>query len=131
MNFIERHRKLFIGIGLLCFLIIAASAFPIYNFNKEYSRYMTLSNIGVNLFWPFYLGSIEDDAFPKLGAGRILLLNLCIILLSLLARYLLEFGEVSNVYNFTLPNILVHVAVTVGISTLTWLWMSRRKASKI
>lgn len=130
MNFIERHKKLFITLSLLCFLFIAASAFPIYNFNKEYSRYITLSNIGTNLFWAFYLGSVEEDAFPKLCAKRILLLNLGLVLLSLLARYLIEFGEVSNLYNFTLPNILLHVAATVTVSTLSWLWMKRRNTSK-
>ena len=38
------------------------------------------------------------------------------------ARYLLEFGEVSNSYNFTVPNMLLHIGVTVTLSTLSWLW---------
>ena len=92
MTFVEKHKKLFLTLDLVCFLFIGASAFPLYNFGKDYSGFLTLSNIGVNLFWPFYLGSLEGDAFPKLGAKKALLLNLGIVLASMLIRCLIEFG---------------------------------------
>ena len=59
---------------------------------------------------------------PHYGIQLILPLNLLLVLLGMGARYLLEFGEVSNSYNFTVPNMLLHIGVTVTLSTLSWLW---------
>lgn len=33
-------------------------------------------------------------------------------LIGFLCRYFLEYGEVSNTYNFTLPNIALHLLIT-------------------
>ncbi len=41
-------------------------------------------------------------------------------------RYLLEYGEVSNTYNFTVLNTVFHTFVAVGITTLTVLWNKKR-----
>lgn len=60
--------------------------------------------------------------FPNCKLCHILLLNLLLVLLSMGSRYLLEFGEVSNTYNFTLPNMILHILVTVTLSTLSWVW---------
>ena len=35
-------------------------------------------------------------------------------------RYLLEFGEVSNTYNFTAPNIIIHVLLTNILCLVCW-----------
>ena len=59
---------------------------------------------------------------PHYGIQHILPLNLLLVLLGMGVRYLLEFGEVSNSYNFTVPNMLLHIGVTVTLSTLSWLW---------
>ena len=47
-------------------------------------------------------------------------------LIGFLCRYFLEYGEVSNTYNFTLPNIALHLLIT-GILIL----LSHFFASKI
>ena len=52
---------------------------------------------------------------------QVALLNLGMILLSMLFRYLLEFGEVSNTYNFTAPNIALHIVATLTISMVSYL----------
>ena len=52
---------------------------------------------------------------------NVILVNLGIIFSGMLFRYILEFGEVSNSYNFTIPNVLVHILVTLTISILSYL----------
>ena len=52
---------------------------------------------------------------------QVALLHLGMILLSMLFRYLLEFGEVSNTYNFTAPNIALHIVATLTISMVSYL----------
>jgi hypothetical protein len=37
------------------------------------------------------------------------LINVTHIIAGMICRYFLEFGEVSNTYNFTLPNIAIHI----------------------
>ena len=44
----------------------------------------------------------------------------------LACRYLLEFGEVSNTYNFTLPNIALHLTAFTGISSLSWRYVAKQ-----
>ena len=53
-----------------------------------------------------------------------LLLALCFFYLSLMTllglacRFLMEFGEVSNTEDFTLPNVALHLFVVVALTTL-------------
>lgn len=62
------------------------------------------------------LGIFEKKLLKVLDIKSVALINLGIVVLGMVFRYLLEFGEVSNTYNFTPPNVLVHVATTFVIS---------------
>lgn len=42
------------------------------------------------------------------------------ILVGMGCRYLLEFGEVSNTYNFTVPNMIVHVLLINILCLACW-----------
>ena len=42
------------------------------------------------------------------------------ILAGMGCRYLLEFGEVSNTYNFTVPNMIVHVLLINILCLACW-----------
>jgi hypothetical protein len=49
-------------------------------------------------------------------------------------RYLLEFGEVSNTYNFTVPNMIVHVLLINILCLACWhlaAKMPRKKSDNI
>ena len=46
--------------------------------------------------------------------------NLILALLGMVARYLLEYGEVSDTYNFTTRNIVLHLVFMVLWSTQFW-----------
>ena len=46
--------------------------------------------------------------------------NSLYILVGMGCRYLLEFGEVSNTYNFTVPNMIVHVLLINILCLACW-----------
>ena len=57
-------------------------------------------------------------------------MNLMLVVAGMGARYLLEFGEVSNTYNFTVLNSTVHIFVTVVLTTITWYYLYSNKICK-
>ena len=72
-----------------------------------------------------YLGKIMEIIFSK-KVTKSILIALSMTLIGFLCRYFLEYGEVSNTYNFTLHNIALHLLIT-GILIL----LSHFFASKI
>jgi len=102
--------------------VLGACAFPIYNLSHEWPSTLTLSIIFNGVLMYTLLGTTEAAILQKWTGWQILLLNIGLVLLSMAGRYLLEFGEVSNTYNFTFPNVVLHIGVTVALSTLSWLW---------
>ena len=121
-NWFRNHRKIAAASMLLFFVLLACSSFPIYNLTKRYSTTLTFTNVFVSVSIYAYLGGFMTRMRPRAGMGEVFLVNLAIILGGMLARFLLEFGEVSNTYNFTLPNIALHLIVTLTISTISWWW---------
>lgn len=120
VSFVKRHRKLFVTIALLFFILLGGAAFPIYNFNKEWSTTLTLSILVSAIGYSGMLGVTEIALFPKAKLYHIIPLNFGLTLLSMGCRYLLEYGEVSNTYNFTAPNIILHIISVLVISTIIW-----------
>ena len=120
VSFVKRHRKLFVTIALLFFILLGGAAFPIYNFNKEWSTTLTLSILVSAIGYSGMLGVTEIALFPKAKLYHIIPLNFGLTLLSMGCRYLLEYGEVSNTYNFTAPNIILHIIAVLVISTIIW-----------
>ena len=123
--FFQNHKRLARGLILSFFVFMGCFVFPLYNLTKQFSTYITISNliIAVGIFWE--LGKLEHRMYPKAKWYTTLTLNLGLVLAGMACRYLLEFGEVSNTYNFTLPNIALHIPILVGISTLSW-YQSRK-----
>lgn len=120
VGLVKRHRKLFITIDLVFFVLLGAAAFPVYNLNKEWSTTLTLSILVSAIGYSGMLGVTEIALFPKAKLYHIIPLNLGMTLLSMGCRYLLEYGEVSNTYNFTAPNMIVHIVAVLVISTGFW-----------
>ena len=58
--------------------------------------------------------------FPNAKIYHIVPRNLVLTLLIMVCRYLLEYVEVSNTYNFTVPNIILHIVAVLVISTGFW-----------
>lgn len=114
-----KNKRLF-WMLIILFVIIAGAAFPLYNWGKHYSYTLTGITLWLNLAFYIELGVLERRLLPNYKTGKIVLLNLGIIVVGMGCRYFLEFGEVSNTYNFTLPNIVFHVVVTFMISMISY-----------
>ena len=108
------------------FIIISGAGFPIYNFGKHYAYVLTGIMLFVNIACYLELGVFENKILNVRKISHAALMNLGIILSGMLCRYLLEWGEISNVYNFTMPNMLVHIAATFTISTLSYLLVKNK-----
>ncbi len=73
------------------------------------------------------MGIAEANVFMESTFGKIFFMNLMLVVAGMGARYLLEFGEVSNTYNFTVLNSTVHIFVTVVLTTITWYYLYSNK----
>ena len=62
----------------------------------------------------------EAGLFTNSSGVKITILNIGLVLVGMGCRYLLEFWEVSNTYNFNMINSMVHIFATVTLSTLSW-----------
>ena len=112
---------------MLAFIVfITCFTFPMFNFVKVYSKTIWMVNLLLSVSVYYRFGVDEAKLFTELSVWKILLLNLAVVGVGLLCRYLLEFGEVSNTYNFVPLNIIVHVTAAAAISISTYLYQKRR-----
>ena len=108
---------------LLCllFLVISCCTFPIYNFTKDFGKSIVTTNLILNVLCYYELGKYEKLMQKDWKIGKVLLVNMGVILLGMVMRFFLEFGEVSNTYNFTGPNIAIHITSAFVISFVSYL----------
>lgn len=131
MKFYEKHPKISTAITFAFFILMVACNFPIYNLTREWSPTLTFAIVFTGLSLYISLGAAEAIMLSRCGIHHVFSLNLLLVLLGMGARYLLEYGEVSNTYNFTLPNMLLHICVAVVLSTLSWLWTKTERCKKV
>ena len=121
---ILKHKKLY-RVGILAFLIfITCFTFPMFNFVKVYSRTIVVVNLLLSLSVYYRIGAEEAVLFEEFPVWKAMVLNQAVIGVGLLCRYLLEYGEVSNTYNFVPVNMACHIIVALGLSTFTY-WRAR------
>ena len=108
---------------LLCllFLVISCCTFPIYNFTKDFGKSIVTTNLILNVLCYYELGKYEKLMQKDWKIGKVLLVTMGVILLGMVMRFFLEFGEVSNTYNFTVPNIAIHITAALAISFVSYL----------
>ena len=124
-HWFRNHRRFASALIILFFLLLTCCSFPVYNLTKQYSTTLTFTNLFVSVSIYAYLGAFMTRLRPNALLGQVLLILFALILGGMFCRFLLEFGEVSNTYNFTLPNITLHLVVTLTISTISWWWTKR------
>ena len=73
------------------------------------------------------LGMLQAALFPNGSIGFAAALNLGMTVLGLIFRYLLEYGEVSNTYNFTAANVALHLFALTILPLMTYI--SRKQKS--
>lgn len=113
-------KRKWIVILLILFVIISGSGFPIFNFTKNYSQSLTGILLYVNIVCYIELGIFEKKIMRICNMSHATITNICVILAGMIFRYILEFGEVSNTYNFTASNILLHVSACFIISMISY-----------
>nr|WP_326126690.1 hypothetical protein [uncultured Oscillibacter sp.] len=126
-------RSMLIVVPLM--LLVNCGFFPIVNFNPDnpvdlglVMRVMIFT-LAASAHWNF--GRLEARVFPGWSPLFIGLFNAAVVCGGLLGRYLLEFGEVSNTYNFTPGNTVFHVLFLTAAATAAWKLetLSRRSGS--
>lgn len=122
---IAEHRIFAAIIVLGCIVSVNCFGFPVYNFEKTWSLAITVEYLLIPVLSCGYIGGGLALLFPRKRYASVLALLLSLTGLGMVCRFLLEFGEVSNTYNFTLPNILLHIAVIGTLSSLSWLHVKR------
>lgn len=104
--------------------------FPVYNLTKEWSFWITVQYLFLVPVCAVAAGGFFASIFPAKSSRFILLLTTALTCAGLGCRFLLEFGEVSNTYNFTAANILLHMLVFVGLTFLAWFSAVQRKRAE-
>ena len=105
----------------LLFRVISCCTFPIYNFTKVFRKSIVATNLILNVLCYYELGKYEKLILKGWKVSKVMLVNMGMILLGMVLRFLLEFGEASNTYNFTGPNIALHIAAAFTISMVSYL----------
>ena len=114
-----KNKKLFkLFLLWLPFLAVTCFSFPFYNFTKDVGKSIVVTNLILNTLCYYELGKQEKLMLKEWKIGKIALLNLSAILLGMVLRFFLEFGEVSNTYNFILPNIVLHLFMSVVVTEI-------------
>ena len=119
-DYINRHKKIAYIIGLLFAVFFGGCTFPAINFTHRIQLTVAFVNIWAVIWVYVCIGQFEAVVFENSSLVKIIFLNLEIVGLGMLCRYLLEFGEVSNTYNFTLLNSAYHIFFTVLLATVNW-----------
>ena len=116
-----------LGIGFLVF--INCCGFPILNLNKQWPLMMTATQIYVVFAGALFSGAILAGLCSKKKFVVVAAVDFAAITIGLVCRYLLEFGEVSNTYNFTFPNTLLHIGIFLFLSMLIWLTAEGKRSA--
>lgn len=125
-TYVSKHKKLFCIIGLIFIVCLECCVFPVGNFTYGGGLAIGLLNFVAAIGIGKFVGEIEAMMFPKVTWLLVLLLNLGITIMGMVARYFLEYGEVSNTYNFTLKNIMVHTVIMLLLSMVFWMQIKRK-----
>ena len=115
---ILEHRKLFLIIDDIFLIFIGCFAFPVYNFSNEAPEISRWINVFVALTAYYEIGLVQGVLFESKGLGKSIYTTLSMTLLGLLCRFYLEYGEVSNTWNFIWPNIVLHLFVAIFVTLL-------------
>ena len=128
-QFVQSHKAVAYGLVFGMVIFFNCFGFPIYNLNKEWPFSITAMYLYLDVETAIFSGAFLAVLLSQRRIWPIVLLSAALVCGGLACRYLLEFGEASNTYNFSLPNIALHVAAFVGIRSLSWLAAVRLGAS--
>ncbi len=117
----KEKRIAWIALITILSVVVYGCVFPILNFSLEKPKIpviVVLLNVAVFYFVSDGMGTVVPKMFPRWTLFKIGCYNFAVSSAGLIARYLLEFGEISNTYNFTVFNVAFYLLMTVGLATL-------------
>lgn len=132
MEIIERHKKAWSVFFYGAIVFFSCCLFPL----TKYAGGDGIEWINVIVFFAVFISLGDFLRYLNLYHGKLsfnLLSILVAIVGGLLCRYLLEFGEISNVYNFTLGNIAFFVlgALLLVMAGFGWtVYLTDKKVSQ-
>ena len=129
--YIEKHKKLVGIVGLIFIVCLECCVFPVGNLTRGGSMTIGIINMITAIGIGKCIGEIETAMLPKAKWFLILFLNCGVTILGMVARYLLEYGEVSNTYNFTIKNIVVHIVIMMLLSMIFWIQAKKQPEEHI
>ncbi len=119
---ILKHKKGFTITAYIFLVFIGCFTFPVWNFTRA-SWY----NVFIAIFAYYEIGMLFRVLYEDKPLYKVALASLCFTIIGFVCRFLLEYGEVSNTYNFTLLNTTFHTLVAVGIPTLAALFRTNKE----
>lgn len=124
----KNKKGILIGGIFMCLAFITCCMFPFLNLTKETPIKMEMVNwlvIIVSIMFYHSIGKTEAKLFHNSSPMLIGLFNFTAIIVGMGIRFSLEFGEVSNTYNFTIPNMILHILISVMVISGTWLFYKK------
>ena len=115
---LQSHRKIGITLFWVIAIFFGCFCFPFVNITKVLSdaqKQISVINLFTCLIAYAEVGLLSGYLFDKKKISVVLLINVSHIIVGMICRYFLEFGEVSNTYNFTLSNIAIHIVAILCI----------------
>ena len=122
----EMSRKAALLIVLIFGIFFGCFCFPVYNFTHEVSNGIRWTVVVTTAVAYYDIGIPMRRIFcgEEMASWKstlaVLGLNSITLAIGMGCRYLLEFGEVSNTYNFTIPNLAFHFFVVNAICLFSW-----------
>lgn len=108
-EFILSRKKAFTILTCLSLVFFSCFTFPVLNLTYDFPGHIKFLNIVVSWSCYYFIGEILGFLFGHKAIGKILSVSLSLTLAGFVCRFFLEYGEVSNTYNFTFPNIVLHL----------------------
>ena len=128
---LQSHRKIGITLFWVVAIFFGCFCFPFVNLTKILSdtqKQISIINLFLCLVAYAEVGLLSGYIFDKKKIGVVLLINVTHIIAGMICRYFLEFGEVSNTYNFTLPNIVFHIIIISCVCLCSYLHTKKKIA---
>ena len=115
-TYLQAHPKVVTGVVLGYVVFAGCFAFPLWSqqFPLEFGKVVQL----VIAYGVIALGFAE--LYGAKQETKVGVLTLGLTGVGLVCRYLLEFGEVSNTYNFTLFQVVLYVGMVTGFTVVAY-----------
>ncbi len=116
---VQQYKKASLCLFIFFAVFFGCCYFPVFNISYNDKSISPVSFV-IGLLAYHEIGRFEALLFPRKSFGFILVMNMAHIFLGMGTRFVLELGEVSNAYNFTIQNIALHLVICVSLCTAAW-----------